>query len=103
MLIAGPGDVAARDLARSERCVDLDAKPFSKFAMIGKGAPDAIDGRGDVDLFFDAVRHDVQPPSCILTQFGDYATILLHVIDWCRLRLTRPQYRRRFFLGRAGF
>jgi hypothetical protein len=63
VLIAGMGDAAARDLARLERALELDPKPFAELPVIRQSPPDAGDGGLQFDAFFDAITHR-QPPGC---------------------------------------
>ena len=68
VLVAGPGDEAGGCLAGDEGGVEFNAKPLAELLMIGQGAPDAGDGCGDEDLFFDAVGLHRQPPGCIVVE-----------------------------------
>src|SRR5579864_6154245 len=59
-------DYAAHARLRHERALESDAKPAAELRGVGESAPDALSGRVQKYLLFDAVGAHLQPPDCIL-------------------------------------
>src|SRR5580698_4843874 len=68
VLIARIRNLAARNLTRHKRSVQLHPKPFAKLAVIGERAPDSRNRRLELDalLNLNTIIHHRQPPGCIL-------------------------------------
>ena len=58
VFVARMGDLAPRLLADSERRLEGDLEPGPKLPVVADGAPDALNGRVQVDGLLDAVGHD---------------------------------------------
>jgi len=57
MLVAGIGNLAARNLTRYKRTIQLHAKPLAELTIIRQRAPDPRNRRFEFDTLFDAVVH----------------------------------------------
>src|SRR5690242_17955339 len=68
VLVSGIGHVAGGNLSCDKWPVELDAKPFPEFTIVGESAPDAGNRSVEFDAFFNAVSHK-------------YATSRLHIIS----------------------
>jgi hypothetical protein len=55
VFVARPGDHPACFFADGEGRFQVDAEPCAELAVIGEGAPDTGDRRGDLDLLLNAV------------------------------------------------
>src|SRR5262249_17460795 len=72
-LVAGVGDLAARDLAGDEGAFQVHAEPGGELAMVGQSLPHTRERGLDVDVLLDAIGAGlghVQPPGCILPTRG---------------------------------
>src|ERR1019366_694911 len=70
VLVAGMGNLAARDLTRYEWALQLYTKPLAKLAVICQRPPDPRNRGLQIHALFDPVIHFKQPPGCILTWGG---------------------------------